>query len=203
MTHAPLGERDILRFRMISDPQLSPDGRQVAFVLIEQDATADRQATSIWAVPADGSAEPRRLTAGPRDSRPRWSPDGGRLAVLSAREREWARDLYVLPMGGGEPQRIAELPRGITEFAWGPDGSRLALIGGPEWPADPDRDPPANREEARKRYQERVRYIGRFRYRMDGQGVLDDEARQVSWRGPRTAASRSCPTAGRTRTAAR
>jgi len=179
VTHAPLGERDILRFRMISDPQLSPDGRQVAFVLTEQDATADRQATSIWAVPADGSAEPRRLTAGPRDSRPRWSPDGGGLAVLSAREREWARDLYVLPMGGGEPQRIAELPRGITEFAWSPDGSRLALIGGPEWPADPDRDPPANREEARKRYQERVRYIGRFRYRMDGQGVLDDEARQV------------------------
>jgi dipeptidyl aminopeptidase/acylaminoacyl peptidase len=179
VTQEPLGERDILRFRMISEPQLSPDGRQVAFVLTEQDAAADRQATSIWLAPVDGSGEPRRLTAGPRDSRPRWSPDGSRLALLSARDREWARDLYVLPMAGGEPQRVAELPRGVTEYAWSPDGARFALVGGPEYPADPDRDPPANREEARKRYQERVRYIGRFRYRMDGQGVLDDEARQV------------------------
>jgi dipeptidyl aminopeptidase/acylaminoacyl peptidase len=164
---------------MISDPQVSPDGRQVAFVLTEQDAAENRQATSVWLVPADGSADARRVTAGPRDSRPRWSPDGGRLAFLSAREREWARDMYVLPMAGGEPQRVAELPRGVAEYAWSADGSRLALVGGPDYPADPDRDPPVNREEARKRYQERVRHIDRFRYRMDGQGVLDDEARQV------------------------
>jgi dipeptidyl aminopeptidase/acylaminoacyl peptidase len=123
VTHQPLGERDILRFRMLSEPQLSPDGRQVAFVLTEQDASADRQATSVWLVPSDGSAEARRLTAGPRDARPRWSPDGGRLAFLGAREREWAKDLYVLPLAGGEPQRVAELPRGITDYAWSVDGS--------------------------------------------------------------------------------
>src|SRR5215469_11233572 len=179
VTLQPLGERDILRFRMISEPQLSPDGARVAFVLTEQDAAADHQATSVWLVPADGLAEARRLTAGPRDGRPRWSPDGRRLAFLAAREREWAKDVYVLDMTGGEPRRVAELPRGIVDYAWSPDGSRIALVGAPDYPADPDRDPPANREEARKRYQERVRYVGRFRFRMDGQGVLDDEARQV------------------------
>jgi dipeptidyl aminopeptidase/acylaminoacyl peptidase len=164
---------------MLSDVQLSPDGRLIAFVLTEQDPEADRQATSVWLVPADGSVEARRLTAGPRDSRPRWSPDSGRLAFLGAREREWARDLYVLDMAGGEPVRIAELPRGIADYRWSPDGSRLALIGGPEYPADPDRDPPSGREEARRRYLERTRHITRFRYRLDGEGVLDDEARQV------------------------
>jgi dipeptidyl aminopeptidase/acylaminoacyl peptidase len=179
VTPQPLEERDILRFRMISDPQLSPDGRQVAFVLTEQDAGADRQATSVWLVPADGSAEARRLTAGPRDSRPRWSPDGRRLAFLGAREREWARDLYVLDMAGGEPRRVAGLPRGITEHEWSADGACFCLVGGPEYPADPDREPPAGPEEAHRRYQERVRYVRRFRYRMDGQGVLDDEARQA------------------------
>ena len=179
MVQQALGERDILRFRMIADPQLSPDGRQVAFVLTEQDAAADRQATSVWLVPADGSAEARRITAGPGDGRPRWSPDGRRLAFLAAREREWAKDLYVLDMAGGEPARIAELPRGITEFAWSPDGECLCLVGGPEYPEDPDRDPPASREEAHRRYQERVRHVTRFRFRFDGQGVLDDEARQV------------------------
>jgi dipeptidyl aminopeptidase/acylaminoacyl peptidase len=164
---------------MISDPQLSPDGGRVVVVLTEQDPTADRQATSLWVVPTDGSAEPRRLTAGCRDSQPRWSPDGRRLAFLSAREREWARDLYVLDLSGGEPERVAELPRGITELAWAPDGSRLGLVGGPEYPADPDREPAANAEEAHRRYQERVRHVSRFRFRLDGMGVLDDEARQV------------------------
>ncbi|HEY4026594.1 MAG TPA: prolyl oligopeptidase family serine peptidase, partial [Candidatus Dormibacteraeota bacterium] len=179
MTPQQLGERDILRFRTISDAQVSPDGRQVAFVLTEQDTAADRQATSVWLVPADGSAESRRLTTGPRDSRPRWSPDGRRLAFLGAREREWAKDLHVLDLAGGEPVRIAELPRGITGYRWSPDGAHLCLLGGPEYPVDPDREPAPNREEARRRYQERVRHVSRFRYRLDGQGVLDDEARQV------------------------
>ena len=179
MTISTLGERDILRFRMISDPQLSPDGSQVAFVLTEQDQKANRQATSIWLVAADGSSEPRRLTLGPRDSKPRWSPDGGRLAFLGAREREWAKDLYLLEMAGGEPRRLAQLPRGIAEYAWSAEGDRLCLTGGSEFPPDLDREPPANSEEARQRYQERVRVIRRFRYRLDGQGVLDDEARQL------------------------
>ena len=179
MTVQTLGERDILRFRMISDPQLSPDGGQVAFVLTEQDDKADRQVTSIWLVATDGAREPRQLTLGPRDSRPRWSPDGSQLAFLGARDREWASDLYLLDMAGGEPRRQVQLPRGIAEYAWSPVGDRFCLTGRPEFPPDPDREPPANPEEARQRYQERVRLIRRFRYRLDGEGILDDEQLQL------------------------
>src|SRR5207248_3182053 len=139
----------------------------------------NRQASRVWVVPADGSAAARPLTCGPADSRPRWSPDGGRLAFLGAREREWAKDLFVLTMAGGEARRVAALPRGITEFAWSPDGTRFCLVGGPEYPADPDRGPAASPDEARQRYLERPRHVERFRYRMDGQGLLDDEARQL------------------------
>ncbi|MDQ6743667.1 MAG: S9 family peptidase, partial [Candidatus Dormibacteraeota bacterium] len=174
-----LGEGDILRFRMLADPQLSPDGSQVAFVLIEQDAAADRQVNSIWDVPTDGSAAPRRLTAGPSDSHPRWDPGGGRLAFLGAREREWAKDLFQIDMRGGEGQRVASLPRGAVDFAWSADGSRFCLVGGPEYPPDPDRGEPGSPEEARRRYLERVRHIRRFRYRLDGQGQLDDEPHQL------------------------
>jgi dipeptidyl aminopeptidase/acylaminoacyl peptidase len=180
-----LEERDILRFRMIADPQVAPDGARVAFVLVEQDEKANRQATSVWSVPTDGSAEPTRLTAGPRDSRPRWSPDGRRLAFLGAREREWARDLYVLDLAGGEAQRVVTLPRGIADYLWSPDGACLCLVGAPDFPADPDRDPPATPDEARQRYQERVRHIDRFRYRLDGQGQLDDEPVQLWLAGAR------------------
>jgi len=164
---------------MIWDPQVSPDGLLVAFVMTEQDQKANRQATSIWLVPADGAGEARRLTTGPRDSRPRWAPDGSRLAFLGARERDWARDLYVLDMSGGEPVRVAQLPRGIAEYQWSPDGVCFCLAGGPDYPADPDREPAATADEARQRYVERVRRVERFRYRMDGIGVLDDEARQL------------------------
>jgi dipeptidyl aminopeptidase/acylaminoacyl peptidase len=175
----PLGERDILRLRMLSDPQLAPDGSQVAFLVIDQDADSNRQLSSIWAVSTDGSSGPRRISGGPSDVRPRWSPDGTRLAFLAAREREWAKDLYTVDMRGGEAQLVASLPRGAVDFAWSPDGEQLCLVGGPDYPPDPERDAAPSPEEARRRYLERPRHIERFRYRLDGQGQLDDEAHQL------------------------
>jgi dipeptidyl aminopeptidase/acylaminoacyl peptidase len=164
---------------MLADPQLSPDGGQVAFVLIEQDAAANRQASSIWIVPSDGSKAARRLTAGPTDGVPRWAPDGTRLGYLAAREREWAKDLFAVHMGGGEATRLASLPRGVLDFAWSSGGDRLCLVGGPDYPPDPDRGDPGSAEEAHRRYDERVRHVRRFRYRLDGVGQLDDEAAQL------------------------
>jgi dipeptidyl aminopeptidase/acylaminoacyl peptidase len=174
-----LGERDILRLRMLADPQLAPDGSQVAFLVIDQDADADRRLSSIWTVPTDGSSPPRRVSSGPDDVRPRWSPDGARLAFLASRGREWAKDLFTIDMRGGEAQLVASLPRGTSDFAWSPEGDRLCLVGGPEYPADPDRGPAPTPEEAHRRYLERPRHMRRFRFRLDGQGQLDDEAAQL------------------------
>ena len=167
--------------RMLADPAVSPAGDLVAVTVLTQDPDANQQRSAIWIVPADGSAPPRQLTRGPRrDHRPRFSPDGKRLAFLANREHEWSNDLYILDLAGGEPTRAARLPRGILEFDWSPDGRRLALLGRPDWPKDPDMPPAKDDEEARKRYQERVRYlVRRFRYRMDGLGQLDDEEPQV------------------------
>jgi len=68
----PLVTEDILAFRMISDPRVSPDGGRVAFVLTEQNTEENRQLSTIWAVPSDGSEEARRLSQGTgRDARPR------------------------------------------------------------------------------------------------------------------------------------
>jgi dipeptidyl aminopeptidase/acylaminoacyl peptidase len=171
---------DLLRFQMVTDPQVSPDGTRVAFVQIRMDADANEQKANIWLVSADGSAPARQITFGPRrDSRPRWSPDGRRLAFVSNRDRDWAADLYVLELDGGEPRRVCSLPRGIEDYDWSSDGGRFALLGKPEYPDDEERPPAAGAEERRKRYQERVRHIKRFRYRMDGKGQLDDETVQV------------------------
>jgi dipeptidyl aminopeptidase/acylaminoacyl peptidase len=176
----PLVPEDLLAFRMAADVQVSPDGRLVAFVLVWMDAAANQQRAAVWLVPADGSQPARQLTdGGRRDSRPRWSPDGTRLAFLSNRRKEWADDLYVLDMRGGEPRLAAQLPRGIAEYEWSPDGSRFCLLGRPAYPVDPRRPAPADEDEARRRYLDRACHVERMHYRADGPVLLDDEPRQV------------------------
>ena len=83
---------DLFRIQWVADAHLSPDGRLIAFTVTCLDGEADDYCSAIWLVPADGSATPKRFTSGPgKDSAPRWSPDGTRLAFLSDR-------------GGGKPQ---------------------------------------------------------------------------------------------------
>jgi len=176
----PLTSEDILDLRVVGDVQLSPDGSLVVYAVVTLDRDANEQRSSLWLARTDGSTPPRRLTQGPRrDSRPRFSPDGTRLAFLSNRDREWRADLHVLGLDGGEATRETVLPRGIADFAWSPDGTRFALVGLPAWPQDPDRLPPKDDDEARQRYGERVRHVERFKYRMDPQIVLEDEPAQL------------------------
>ena len=81
----PISEADLFRFAWAGDPQVAPDGSKVAFVRVAVDRDKDDYETSIWSVPAQGG-EPRRLTNGPRDAWPRWSPDGSRLLFLRRTE---------------------------------------------------------------------------------------------------------------------
>jgi dipeptidyl aminopeptidase/acylaminoacyl peptidase len=117
---------DLTRLAVPSQPALSPDGSQVAYVLRTLDADRDRSHDELWVVPAAGGTA-RRLTAGPQDTSPAWSPDGSQLAFLRAGQ------LHVLAHDGGEPRRVTDLPRGAGAPSWSPDGSRLAFAA----PVDP------------------------------------------------------------------
>jgi dipeptidyl aminopeptidase/acylaminoacyl peptidase len=129
----PLDLDDIFSVRAPSDPQLSPDGTRVAFVVTTADRDKDENRSSIWVVDAAGDGEARPLTDGPSDSAPRWSPDGTELAFVAAGRGE-KTELRVLPMTGGESRVIAEGP-GMRAPAWSPDGTRLlyvAIVGATE-----------------------------------------------------------------------
>lgn len=115
--------------RVPSDPQISPDGERVAFVLGEWVANLPRARARIWLVDTAGG-EPRPLTNGPRgDTCPRWSPDGRQLAFCSERDGDYGRpQLYVMPLDGGQPRRICAMPNGVAELSWSPDGSSIAFL---------------------------------------------------------------------------
>ncbi|PSP74121.1 S9 family peptidase [Halobacteriales archaeon QS_3_64_16] len=73
---------------LVSELSLSPDGERVAFVVEESEREADERRQSVCVVPADGSRSPHRLSRASDAGSPKWSPDGTRLGVLAARERD-------------------------------------------------------------------------------------------------------------------
>jgi dipeptidyl aminopeptidase/acylaminoacyl peptidase len=162
---------DLLRIQWVSDARLSPDGRLVAFTVTHLDEEVDDYRTVIWLVPADGSTPPRRFTGGSgKDSAPRWSPDGTRLAFLSDREGGKAQ-IYVIGITGGEARRLTAIPQGAGAPVWSPDGTRLVTVvrtsgedGGSQ--RDQSKTPPA-------------RLITRLKYRANGEGLIYDRRRHL------------------------
>lgn len=126
----PIAETDLLEFTWIADPQISPDGSNVVFVRVTVDQKENRYDTSLFAVPADGSTAPRRLTSGVHDTGPRWSPDGKRLALVRATEKDGKTQpsqVYVLDLGGGEARPLTDMSDGANGPVWSPDGSTIAF----------------------------------------------------------------------------
>ena len=89
--------------------------------------------SDLWVVRADGSAPPRRLTSNEgADGSPSFSPDGTRLAFVSKRG-DGPPQLYLLPLSGGDAERITDLPVGVDDPKWFPDGASIAFVAS-TWP---------------------------------------------------------------------
>src|SRR5215475_6776456 len=122
-------EKDLFNFVWIGDPQVSPDGARVAFVRTTVNDKKDGYNTAIWTV-LTATGETRQLTNGPRDTSPRWSPDGKYLLFVRAPEvsgRTEPPQLFMLAMAGGEPFQFTTLPRGAGGAQWSPDGKMIVF----------------------------------------------------------------------------
>ena len=104
---------DYLALKSVGDPQLSPDGKWVAYSVTENSLKDNRGIARIWLADVS-SGQVRQLTAGPgSDRQPRWSPDGRTLAFVSTRES--GAQLWVLPIAGGEARRVTSLADGVFD----------------------------------------------------------------------------------------
>jgi len=124
---------DIAAMTNVSDPQLSPNGHHIAYVITRVDEQANQYRSQIWVVPTDATAPPRALTAGvDRDATPRWSPDGSQIAFSSSRVKDdkgkKRSTLHLLPFGvPGETVQLAHANEGFGDLAFSPDGKWLAM----------------------------------------------------------------------------
>jgi dipeptidyl aminopeptidase/acylaminoacyl peptidase len=159
---------DFAAIRSVSDPQVSPDGETVAYVVKTVDLAKDKQPTNLWLAPWDGSAG-RALTFGDEShSHPRWSPDGRWLAFLSSRGDEHENDqLWLLPRAGGEAEKITSSKTAIEDFAWAPDSRHLVLV---VRDLDPREDAAQQAEKDKKTPPPLV--IDRFQFKQDIAGYL-------------------------------
>lgn len=124
---APIGPEIVFDLPSVSSPSISPDGAAVAHIRSRISRETMQTESQIWTVGFDGGDE-RQLTAGPRDGAPLWSPDGSQIAFLRAAEVDAPRQIWLLPLAGGEAQRLTDLPYQVTACDWLPDGSALIAV---------------------------------------------------------------------------
>lgn len=165
---------DLNRFIGVADPQISPDGKTIAFVRKHVGDKND-YVTNLWVVATEGG-EPRQFTAGGKDRQPRYSHDGSRLAFISEREKSRPQ-IYSLSAAGGEAIAVTKFPEGtLGEFAWSPDGRLLAVSFRTQ---DPDWTEAARKERTDKGLNDPPRVLNDCWYRLDGDGYFNSQRHQL------------------------
>jgi len=129
---------DYIALKSVSDPQLSPDGKWVAYTVSTPSLQDNRNVARVWVVEV-ATGKSQQLTGGPgSDRQPRWSPDGKTLAFVSTRDS--GAQVWVLPIGGGDARKVSHLADGASDPLWLPDGSGLLVVSDIKWPANQEID---------------------------------------------------------------
>lgn len=175
-TKRPIAAEELYRLEHLDDARISPDGRTVVYCVTRVDRETEKKYSNLWIVPvaaADPEAgQARAFTTGDQtDTNPRWSPDGRTIAFLSDRGGSKQRQIYLLPIDGGEARRLTDWPGDFGPFEWAPDGRRLVCQFRKKDQAAIERESdPAKKERGIV-----ARRINRLIFRLEGSGYLPEE----------------------------
>jgi dipeptidyl aminopeptidase/acylaminoacyl peptidase len=121
----PITVEDFYHLERVSDPQISPDGNHVVYVVTKVDLSANKASSNLWLASTDGKAR-RQLTTTPKSDRhPRWSPDGKRILFQS--NRSGALQLWLIDPAGGEARQLTTVSTGAHTGTWSRDGKHIAF----------------------------------------------------------------------------
>jgi dipeptidyl aminopeptidase/acylaminoacyl peptidase len=170
----PISLDDLGRLKDVRDPQCSPDGKTVAFVVSSTDVKEDKSNAHIWTIGADGQGERQLTSSQESESSPKFSPDGKYLSFTSSRPgKAKGNQVWLLDRSGGEASQLTELKGRLQGYEWSPDSKHLALVVG-----DPDPDAPdtpaagsAENGSSTKKAPKPI-VIDRYKYKQDVQGYL-------------------------------
>jgi dipeptidyl aminopeptidase/acylaminoacyl peptidase len=121
----PFDVNALMELKRIGDPQISPDGRLVAFTVQTVDAAANRKPVQVWIVPLEGGT-PRQISHdGEANQRPRWSPDSKHIAYVS--DRGGSSQIWMMDPDGGNARQITNLATEADGQLFSPDGKNLVF----------------------------------------------------------------------------
>lgn len=171
-------EKDIFSFTWIGDTQISPDGSRAVYVQTTVNAKRDGYDTALYLLDTSQPMTPaRRLTNGPHDAQPRWSPDGTQIAFTRAVEKEGKpqpAQLYLLSLAGGEPVQVSATEKSVGSPQWSPNGSYIAALSETPIVPEPKTDKTDKKDGAKtEEHKSDVRIITKAVYRNNGTGYLD------------------------------
>jgi len=172
----PFKPRDVFDLQWVSDPQIAPDGRSIAYVRMSYDIKTDKPRGNVWLVGIDGK-HARPLSNAPTSGSPRWSPDGTRIAYVS-RDTDGSTQLFMYWVESGAGAAISNFTESPTALSWSPDGQWLAFTMAA---AAERKSLKVDLPEAPKgsHWAEPPRLIDRMVYRADGEGYLPNTFSQL------------------------
>ena len=161
----PIAPHDIYRLQTISDPQVSPDGKWISYVLSSVDSTKDKRNADVWMASWDGKESVQLTNSPDGESKPRFSPDGKYISFVSARQGATKPQLWLMDRRGGEAKKLTDLKADLDDYEWAPDGKRIALALRDQDYAD------SAKTKVRKPF-----VMDRFHFKADIKGYLDSGA---------------------------